>query len=686
MKIIILKSMLVLMAVMFSSTVFAANSAPKLNDKEVKVKYVSGSALALEWEKAMDDNTLPEDLKYTVQWEAVGGASSTMRQQNDIDGMYIYGLYPNTDYFVYVSVEDAEGEYTSYAPLRVKTESGNSGNDSPTLSVGTLTVSDLCKSSMKVSWTHATDDNTRPENLAYWISYKANGETASKTEFVGFGKESVVLDKLVNSKRYSLTLTVYDEDGRSVMYQEKTANTNNASKSYDLWVKDIHVETDNASDVLKDGGSVIYNVKTSTLTLTNADIVGTGSTSSQNSGIYSKISGLTIRVKGECTVKNENYIALNLAYGATITSNDEDDVLNLASSSKWAAIQSGAADHDLVFAGHVEVRSSQYNSFIDKFKSVKFDDCIIRASGTGMFMTGVPNLIYNYDKLTRLIDYPRADVKLLTDKVYYLVNNDTEEIPISGSVLVAPTYGYAIDGVCIWEGNKVEMQGDGKDQPYYTDYRRLVLNDNAKMGSIDCYATGEGDYAAAISVNGTAYVNDITISGESGIVGGQSPYASDNHLVIKGNTMAAVSSKPLDCILRVERVCIRTEGQMYGFYGVDLRPRSSLIDIDATEDAIFQSNLFFAEDEMKIIVPENGYLFMGRIASGNYKYAKQAVIGLPGLYDDYLRWYKAEREIATGINVVDNLQNADDYNVMGVRVNDTYRGIVVRNGKKMLVK
>lgn len=46
-----------------------------------------------------------------------------------------------------------------------------------------------------------------------------------------------------------------------------------AATKYDIWVKDIQVTSDNAGDVLKDGGTVSFDAENKTLTLNSANIV-----------------------------------------------------------------------------------------------------------------------------------------------------------------------------------------------------------------------------------------------------------------------------------------------------------------------------------------------------------------------------------------------------------------------------
>jgi surface protein len=83
-------------------------------------------------------------------------------------------------------------------------------------------------------------------------------------------------------------------------------------KKYDLWVAGKQVRNSNQKDVLGDGGSVslIKNVFGKyVLILENANITNTGDTNYEftgyGRGIYSNMSGLTIRVKGNNTIDSK---------------------------------------------------------------------------------------------------------------------------------------------------------------------------------------------------------------------------------------------------------------------------------------------------------------------------------------------------------------------------------------------
>jgi len=75
-----------------------------------------------------------------------------------------------------------------------------------------------------------------------------------------------------------------------------------ASAAYDVWVQGVQVTEDNKDDVLGDGGSVVFDPDSATLTLTDADITGAAIPGlTPTAGIYSKID-LTLALVGSNTV------------------------------------------------------------------------------------------------------------------------------------------------------------------------------------------------------------------------------------------------------------------------------------------------------------------------------------------------------------------------------------------------
>ena len=80
-----------------------------------------------------------------------------------------------------------------------------------------------------------------------------------------------------------------------------------AAGPYQLWVQDVQVTDANKGDVLNDGGSVVFDPGTSTLTLFSADITGAESPILNNiyCGIFSYLPALTLELVGPSTITCE---------------------------------------------------------------------------------------------------------------------------------------------------------------------------------------------------------------------------------------------------------------------------------------------------------------------------------------------------------------------------------------------
>lgn len=684
------KTLLLLAAMMLSSVAFAANTAPRIKggDSKIKTRYVSHCAMAIEWTPVIDDNTLAEDIRYVLEWATSTGKQYTKMELYGETSFYYGALTPNTEYIVYVEAYDKNNAKILYDRLEFTTLPTPSTADSaPTVSTPKLTTSKT-NHAITLSWTKATDDKTAQKDLYYRLLISSPHSDSPWVQFVGFDKDSHTLSGLVANTQYKIDLMVYDNNGRSSQYTTTTVTTNNYTSNYDLYVGGTRVTSDNAGDVFRDG-KVKYDPARNMLTLDNANIVcfGTGPTAS-NAGIYTKLEGLTIRVNGNSTVKNENFIALSLPYDVTITSNDEDDVLNLAAASNYQAISSSSKANNLTLTGHVEIRSSQYGSFIRSFGNVNFDDCIIRAAGTGRFMYETTNISFNKDKFMRMIEHPHATIEQI-GSTNYLVSKEGAQEAITGPVTIAPTYGYAVDGVCAWSGNAEEMKE--KYSCYQvTELGMMFGGVNTNIESIYNFKpyTESNDeiYDFIIAVmNGEVQVKKITLNGRKNFIYGQNGAFI---MMSDGSDMYAIGTETIDGYERqllVNDAIVFTSGHTYGIYGLALTVEGeSALGIQSTDSGLQWMDDLVLNDGISIKLPENGRFVSGHIVGSYNKTASEVFIGTDSYYEMYPQW-----KIATGINPAEQYGiNADGatYSIMGTRVSDSYRGIVIRNGKKMLVK
>lgn len=685
------KTLLLLVAMMLSSVAFAANTAPRFKggDSEIRTRYVSHCAMALEWTPVIDDNTLAEDIKYVIEWSTSAGKQYTKMEVYGETFLYYGALTPNTEYIVYIEAYDKNNAKILYDKLEFETLSMPSTSDSaPTISTPKLTTSKT-NHSITLSWTKATDDKTAQKDLYYLLRISSPNSSGSWIQVVGFDKDSHVLSGISANTQYQIDLLVYDNNGRSSEYTTTTVTTNNYSSDYDLYVGGTRVTTDNSANIFGDG-KVWYDPARNMLTLNNANIVCSGSgPNAANAGIYSKLKGLTIRVNGNSTVKNENFVALSLPFDATITSNDEDDVLNLVAASNYQAISSSSKANDLTLTGHVEIRSSQYGSFIRAFRKVDFDDCIIKATGTGRFMYETTSINFNEDKFMRMVEHVNATIEQI-GSTNYLVSKEGAQEAISGPVTIAPTYGYAVDDVCVWSGNAEEMKE--KYSCYQvTELGMMFGGVNTNIESIYNFKpyTESNDeiYEFIIAVmNGEVQVKKITLNGRKNFI-----YGQNGAFIMRsdGSDMYAIGTPIIDGYERqldISDAIVLISGHTYGVYGLALTVEGeSALGIQSKDSGLEQMDDLVLKSGIAIWLPENGQLAGGHIVGSYNKTASEVFIGTEAYYDKYPQW----KQVITGINPAeqcDNNTNNATYSIMGTRVNDSYRGIVIRNGKKMLVK
>lgn len=680
------KTLLLLVAMMLSSVAFAANTAPRFKggDSEIRTRYISHCAMALEWTPVIDDNTLAEDIKYVIEWSTSAGKQYTKMEVYGETSLYYGALTPNTEYIVYIEAYDKNNAKILYDKLEFETLSMPSTSDSaPTISTPKLTTSKT-NHSITLSWTKATDDKTAQKDLYYLLRISSPNSSGSWIQVVGFDKDSHVLSGISANTQYQIDLLVYDNNGRSSEYTTTTVTTNNYSSDYDLYVGGTRVTTDNSANIFGDG-KVWYDPARNMLTLNNANIVCSGSgPNAANAGIYSKIKGLTIRVNGNSTVKNENFTALSLVGDATITSNDEDDVLNLAAASNYAAIISSSKANDLTLTGHVEIRSSQYGSFIRAFRNVDFDDCIIKATGTGKFMYETTSINFNEDKLMRMVEHVNATIEQI-GSTNYLVSKEGAQEAISGPVTIVPTYGYAIDGVCAWSGSAQEMKEKYGIQTLNELGIAIQSDDIPSIDHIYCYMPCTPKSEFAVMVYGKANIKKMTLSAAKNYI---AAYYGWIAMKSDGSDMYAigVEQQGYDRLVSIQSSGVYISGHTYGVMGLTLEVKDQgALYANATESGVQWLDDLLMEEGVKIWLPENGRFASGHIVGSNNKTAQEVFIGVEQAYKELPQW----KDIVTDINTTEmsgiNTNNAT-YSIMGTRVNDSYRGIVIRNGKKMLVK
>jgi Cadherin-like beta sandwich domain/Domain of unknown function (DUF4073) len=135
---------------------FTANppsyNGPTIANNAIEATIISTSGVSLNWNKAMDDVTVQEDLEYQV-YQSMSNNIDTISNiedgtplgngfKKDLTMFDVTGLLPNTTYYFNVLVKDVAGNKSVYTMKEVKTTSANNADLSNlTLSSGVLSPS-----------------------------------------------------------------------------------------------------------------------------------------------------------------------------------------------------------------------------------------------------------------------------------------------------------------------------------------------------------------------------------------------------------------------------------------------------------------------------------------------------------------------------------------------------------------
>ncbi|MCQ2245065.1 MAG: fibronectin type III domain-containing protein [Bacteroidaceae bacterium] len=206
---------------------------PVLVNDEIEVEGVTEDGALLSWIPATDDNTPQSDLVYTLYTMRRYGDSdySFYKDGRNLTSCKLYNLKPNTEYYAQVRVADKDGNLTFYKETSFKTLP-ESDKIAPTVSNGSINVTDVTYSSASISWAKASDNRTAQSKLYYLAGYKKSSEPESGLQLnvynaVASGNDmtSCTIDNLEPETSYDFYVVVYDDASNGAAYTKKTVVT-----------------------------------------------------------------------------------------------------------------------------------------------------------------------------------------------------------------------------------------------------------------------------------------------------------------------------------------------------------------------------------------------------------------------------------------------------------------------------
>lgn len=251
-------------------------TAPTLANGSINVTDITYSSASISWAKASDDRTAQDKLYYIAGYKKSSDPESSLQLNvynavasgNDMTSCTIEDLEPETSYDFYVVVYDEAGNGAAYTKQTVVTDALPDVT-APSLGHVEISVDDLTRTSISLSWNLATDDRTPQDKLIYSVEYRKAGESSWITRNAG-NANSHTIDGLTEDTDYEVSIKVADEAGNETSYggftittlpdpataiTTATADGNNGSRTYST--SGIRVDKNFRGIIIKDGKKVM---------------------------------------------------------------------------------------------------------------------------------------------------------------------------------------------------------------------------------------------------------------------------------------------------------------------------------------------------------------------------------------------------------------------------------------------
>ena len=346
------------------------------------------------------------------------------------------------------------------------------------------------------------------------------------------------------------------------------------AESYDLKIAGVQVNSDNCNNLsVIDGvsGTVKYNPATKTLTLDNATINETG----ESNGIWGKIDGLTVQVKGTVSVTAKDaalvfHKSATLTGGGTLNATSSNKCGILASSTdltidgltvnakgKWGiAGENGSVETLTIRNATVTAEGNGTKGSICDFKDITLDGCAITQPAGAAFDESLHGVALGGELVTeKVVIEPvieKYDLKIAGVQVTSLNCNDLT----------------VIDGV---SGTEVS----------YNPYTETLTLDNANIDS------GAEQAIYSIDIN----VLTIKLIGNNKAIARGTTIATLKPMIITGDGTLDVESTS-DCAIFAKKTAlaiygctVNAKGAKYGIAGYDGNNGEDLIIRNATVTA-----------------------------------------------------------------------------------------------------
>ena len=150
--------------------------APTAINKNLEVTKLTDRSISIRWEKAKDDNTAAEEIRYVVGLTEAENADDPWHivcEEKDICEYTFTELKPSTSYAFYVMAYDEAGNATQYpvtdGSMTAKTRRATEDRYAPTVPDKTIEVAEIKEDRISIKWQKAKDDLTPAKDIRYIV-------------------------------------------------------------------------------------------------------------------------------------------------------------------------------------------------------------------------------------------------------------------------------------------------------------------------------------------------------------------------------------------------------------------------------------------------------------------------------------------------------------------------------------
>jgi hypothetical protein len=221
------------------NSVSAKDNISPAPGRKISVTQTAPKVILVLWDASDDNETPKKDLQYKLIYSTrnnIGTVDSAEKNGTVVMGWtpgtlsrQVKGLSASDTYYFTALVRDKAGNMAVYKPQALSTQDSN-----PPVAKGQVSLSNISKDSIIVSWPPSVDDVTSQENLQYKLLYLPSDSTKSTAnpEISGTlimdwtaNVKSKQVNGLASANSYYFVVMVRDEAGNKTIYPSQKLST-----------------------------------------------------------------------------------------------------------------------------------------------------------------------------------------------------------------------------------------------------------------------------------------------------------------------------------------------------------------------------------------------------------------------------------------------------------------------------